>query len=212
VQLSVIIPTLNEADNLPALLRLLRDQTGTGLEIIVADGGSSDATRELARQQGVVVVETTPGRGAQMNRGTAIATAPWLLFLHADSIPTSTSQLAQALTALQAACTAQKNERIAGHFRLRFERSQPGHDLAYHYYEEKSALNRPECTNGDQGFLLSKAFFNELGGFDESLWFLEDQRLAEKIRRSGGWITLPGVLATSARRFETEGLGRRLLL
>ncbi len=91
-------------------------------------------------------------------------------------------------------------------------RQQSSHTLSYRYMEEKTALNRPYTTNGDQGLLISKGFFQELGGFDESLAFLEDQRLAEKICQRGLWITLPGTLQTSARRFETEGLHKRYLL
>ena len=84
--------------------------------------------------------------------------------------------------------------------------------MAYRYTEEKSALNRINTTNGDQGLLLTNKFFRYLGGFDESMPFLEDQRLAEKIRVLGKWITLPGYLKTSARRFETEGFHRRYIL
>ena len=211
-QLGVVIPTVNEADQLPKLLRQLREQTGIELELVIADGGSSDATMQLARDAGLEVVESAPGRARQMNRGAEITTSPWLLFLHADSSFSRTDQLAAAVQQLKASHRQLGHQRVAGHFRLRFHRTRPGHDLAYRYYEEKSALNRPECTNGDQGLLLSRSFFDQLGGFDESLWFLEDQRMAEKIRRQGHWITLPGALGTSARRFEQEGLGRRMLL
>jgi hypothetical protein len=96
---------------------------------------------------------------------------------------------------------------------LLFSRSdQLSNMLAYRYIEEKTALNRTNTTNGDQGLLLSRAFFHQLGGFDDSLPFLEDQRLAEKIRGQGRWRTLPGFLQTSARRFESEGFHRRYLL
>jgi len=67
-------------------------------------------------------------------------------------------------------------------------------------------------TNGDQGLLLAAAFFRSLGGFDEQLPFLEDQRLVAQIRRKGVLMTLPGLLKTSARRFEAEGFHRRYIL
>ena len=67
-------------------------------------------------------------------------------------------------------------------------------------------------TNGDQGFLMCRSYFKELGGFNTDLPFLEDQDLAERIRSDGRWVTLPGVLQTSARRFETEGFHRRYIL
>jgi len=211
-QLSVIIPTINESRTLPGLLEQLRQQKQIQLEVIVADGGSKDGTPEAAVKAGAILLQTSAGRGCQMNRAASRASAPYLLFLHADSMPTDDLQLQSALEALMANCRRMESQRVAGHFKLRFRRNGKGNNLAYSYYESKSALNRAECTNGDQGFLLSAEFFQELGGFDESLWFLEDQRLAEQIRHTGTWITLPGELETSARRFELEGLGRRMIL
>jgi rSAM/selenodomain-associated transferase 2 len=208
--LSVIVPVLNEADTLPHLLGDLRRQEGITLEILVADGGSSDATRQVAQAQGARVVEARQGRGAQMNAAASQAHGPVLLFLHADSRLCDPHLLRDALLALRRAL--QETSRVAGHFPLRFQRTRPGHGLAYRFLEAKSALNRVNTTNGDQGLLLSRRFFDQLGGFDESLPFLEDQRLAEKIRVQGRWITLPGAVLTSARRFESEGFHRRYLL
>ena len=211
-QLSVIVPTINESRALPGLLKQLHRQREIQLEVIVADGGSEDGTPAIAEKAGAVLVQSKSGRGRQMNSAASSASAPYLLFLHADSLLTSDPQLQTALEALKSTCGRLESQRVAGHFRLKFRRDLKGNDLAYSYYESKSALNRAECTNGDQGLLIPAEFFQELGGFDESLWFLEDQRLAEKIRCLGTWITLPGELETSARRFEQEGLGRRMIL
>lgn len=211
-ELSVIIPTLNEAESLPRLLELLRKQQNLVLEVIVADGGSLDGTAEATTEAGARLIQSATGRGRQMNSAAKSASAPYLLFLHADCLPTGDLQMHDALLALKAASGRIGSHRVAGHFRLKFDRSHRGNSLSYRYYESKSALNRAECTNGDQGFLMPTRLFNELGGFDESLWFLEDQRLAEKIRGIGTWITLPGALEASARRFEREGLARRMIL
>jgi len=208
VDLSVVIPTLNEAVALPALLADLKVQRDVSVQVIVADGASSDATTDCATRAGAAVVIAPRGRGAQMNSGARAARAATLLFLHADSRLEHPRHLREALDAI-AAC---KDERVAGHWPLRFARTQPGNDLFYRYMEEKTALNRDGTINGDQGLLVSAKYFRELGGFDERLPFLEDQRIAAKVFASGRWLTLPGVLTTSARRFETEGPRRRYTL
>jgi rSAM/selenodomain-associated transferase 2 len=207
--LSVIIPTLNEAEHLPALLRDLAAQRHLSLEIIIGDGGSTDATRTAAEEYGALFVGTRRGRAAQMNAAARQATGDFLLFLHADTSIDDPDLLCNALHAIS---SGPSHSRVAGHFPLRFVRASDRNALAYRYAEEKTAFNRVNTTNGDQGLLLSTDFFRYLGGFDERLPFLEDQRIAEKIRAEGTWITLPGHLNTSARRFEAEGFHRRYIL
>lgn len=206
--ISIIIPTLNEAEHLPALLSDLRKQD-VALEVIVGDGGSVDATRMAADEHGALFVCAPRGRGAQMNAAAKHASGDYYLFLHADSRIDNPGLLGKALRVVR---SESGPERVAGHFRLRFMRTVDRNAMAYRFAEEKSALNRAGTTNGDQGLLLAKGFFEQLGGFDESLPFLEDQRLAEKIREQGRFITLPGYLNTSARRFEAEGFHRRYIL
>jgi rSAM/selenodomain-associated transferase 2 len=206
--LAVIVPTLNEADALPRLLAALARQREIALELIVADGGSTDDTAARARAAGAQVVVAAPGRGRQMNAGARAATAPTLLFLHADSGLTADDQLARGLRTLQDAGA----QRVAGHFALRFERTQPGFERLFAFMQAKTRTSRPYSINGDQGLLLPRAWFDALGGFDETLPFLEDQRLAARIFASGRWLLLPGELTTSARRFEREGHRERYTL
>ncbi len=208
--LSIIIPTLNEAAVLPGLLADLNNQRNISLEIIIGDGGSSDATRSVADAHGIKFVPARRGRGAQMNAAAEQAYGDCLLFLHADSRLDDPDLLGNAVRAMM--LEQRGYERTAGHFRLRFMRCTKRNAMAYRYAEEKSAFNRANTTNGDQGLLLARDFFRDLGGFDESMPFLEDQRIAEKIRSTGKLITLPGYLNTSARRFETEGFHRRYIL
>lgn len=208
--LSVIIPTLNEAAVLPLLLTDLQRQQGIELEVIVGDGGSSDGTAAAARRAGTSFVAGPQGRGAQMNAAVVQASGAYLLFLHADSRLDDPHLLATAVAALRR--DEQQQPWVAGHFRLHFLRTNRQHELAYRFLEAKTRLNRSGTTNGDQGLLLSRSFFDRIGGFDESLPFLEDQRIATAIRTQGCLLTLPGILVTSARRFESEGFHRRYLL
>lgn len=215
--LSVIIPCINEATTLPPLLNDLHNQRRIHLEVLVADGGSADGSVELARRLGARLIESSPGRGRQMNAAARQARGDWLLFLHADSRLTSLRQLRYALRRLQQAQAAAGHRRIAGHFPLRFQvADRQRHDLLYRYMEAKTRLNRPYCANGDQGLLIHREYFDALGRFNESLPFLEDLRLAERITHRGDatgcFITLPGTLRTSARRFEAEGAARYLLM
>lgn len=205
MDLSVIIPTLNEANALPLLLQDLNQQTGVRLDVIVADGGSTDGTLDVAQHARVVMAAR--GRAAQMNAGRRHAKGEYLLFLHADSRLPTPRLLSDALATLKAT-----GDRAAGHFGLRFERQRPGQDFFYRYVEGKTRSNRSYTINGDQGLLIRRDFFDALGGYDERLPFLEDQRLAARIFEAGRWILLPGDLVTSARRFESEGHAERYAL
>jgi rSAM/selenodomain-associated transferase 2 len=207
--LSIIIPTLNEAQQLPRLLRQLQMQREVQLDLIVCDGGSSDDTPMLAQQLGARVVTSARGRGHQMNAGAAQARGEFLLFLHADSQLQSPTLLSQALATL---ALEPADEIVAGHFPLRFTDTPPQAAGFYRYAEGKTALNRRYTINGDQGLLIRALHFRELGGYDERLPFLEDQRFAERVWARGRWIVLPGQLLTSARRFEAEGRRERSTL
>jgi rSAM/selenodomain-associated transferase 2 len=197
---------------LPALLQDLSRQQQIALQIVVADGGSSDDTVAIARSAGVDVVASARGRGVQMNAGSRRASSDFLLFLHADSALPDPLLLAEALTTLREAIARRGDANVAGHFPLRFADASPQHATFYRYVEGKTRLNRPFTINGDQGLLIARSFFDQLGGFDEGLAFLEDQRIAAQIFARGQWLLLPGSIVTSARRFETEGIAERYAL
>lgn len=215
--LSIIIPCLNEIRLIPELLRCLdRQHSFIQFEVLLIDGGSHDGSLAVAFQlkcqlsYDLRLLSSRSSRAIQMNYGALQAKGEDLLFLHADSMflmPDSLQQAAQHM-----AQQRQLKKNIAGHFALRFKRNQVDHAVAYYFYEAKTHLNNLDTINGDQGFWLSQNFFNQLGGFDETLSFMEDARLAKKIFEQGEWTTLPALLETSARRFETEGLKQRQVL
>ena len=208
--LSIIIPTLDEAATLPALLDDLRHQRDVACEVIVSDGGSHDDTVAQAVAGGASVVAGTRGRARQMNAGAARARGPWLLFLHADSrLPTPTL-LADAVTTMES--TRQLQQALAGHFGLRFIDGDPQRARFYDWLAYKTRSGRTYSINGDQGLLIARADFEALGRYDERRPFLEDQDIARRIRTVGGLCLLPGTLHTSARRFEREGPGARYAL
>jgi len=217
-ELSLIVPTLNEAGRLQRLFATLAAQQEVRFELVMADGGSTDGTAERARELAaaapfaVTVIEAERGRGRQMNAGAAAASGDMFLFLHADCTFPDPLALRSALDAFFDPVASGGGNRIAGHFRLRFDRGDPAPSLPYYFYEWKARLHRPGCTHGDQGFMLGRRFFAEVGPFHEAYPILEDVRLARRIADSGRWLLLPAEIVTSARRFETEGLRERQTL
>lgn len=214
--LSVIIPALNEADILPDLLRDLSKQEAIQFETIIVDGGSCDNTQALcenfpdSHRIGLKVVSSATGRAIQMNLGAKYASADDYLFLHADTRVQDARSLFNAQQHINLARQQSPDAQIAGHFPLRF--ISRDNRKKYYFYENKTYLNRPDTVNGDQGFWIARNFFELLGGFDESLPYMEDARIARKVFEIGRWITLPGKVETSARRFETEGFINRQIV
>jgi len=213
-ELSVIIPTLNEAASLPGLLGDLAAQQGIAFDVLISDGGSSDGTPQiaaalLARHHLTGAVGLSPaGRGRQLNRGALSAKGEWLLFMHADSRLPEVTALSSSLTRLR----RDGHPRRAGHFTLQFDLADEERHFGYYCCEVKARLGLPGTIHGDQGFWLSKAFFAELGGFREDLPVLEDTLLAEAIRTRGHWQLLPASIMTSPRRFLAEGYRQRQTL
>lgn len=209
-ELSVIVPVLNEEEQLAPFLRELAGQREIGLELIVSDGGSSDRSVPLAEglSRGlpfpVRVIVGGRGRGRQLNLGAEAARAPTLLFLHVDSAFADPLALRKGVDALTAATRPGKAP-VAGHFALEFHFPDKP-PFPYRFYGAKAALNRPGCTHGDQGFLLASSFFRRLPPFAAELPFMEDTFFAEEVRRQGSWLLLPARIRTSPRRFLTEGL------
>jgi rSAM/selenodomain-associated transferase 2 len=203
--ISVVIPALNEAANLPATLARTRAAL-PGAEIIVADGGSTDATAAIAAEDGARIVTAPRGRGVQLAAGAAAARGDLFFFLHADTLPPS-----DAGTIL-AAWFARPEVRI-GTFRLAFDSGGPFLRACAWCSRIDSVFTR----FGDQGIAIRREFYDALGGFPAWPLF-EDVELLRRARRFTRVWSLPANVTTSARRFRARGplrqqwLNARLLL
>lgn len=199
MNVSVIIPVLNEEKTIAATLRTL---TALGpFEIIVVDGGSTDHTAEICRQIGVELLVSERGRARQMNFGAARARGEALLFLHAD-----TQLPASALSDIAAALGAARH--LGGRFDV---------DLEGNHWMLKiigPLINwRSRATGvgtGDQAIFVRREIFERLGGFPD-IPLMEDIAFCRALKRLGGVACLRSRVVTSARRWETDGVWRTIL-
>jgi rSAM/selenodomain-associated transferase 2 len=202
VRLSVVVPVLDEARHLPALLaHLARD--GSGAEVIVADGGSRDGSAELAaRAPDVRLIVTGRGRARQMNAGAALATGDVLLFLHADTrLPSG---------AVEKIRRALADPRVVyGRFDVRFDNPRRGFRLIAGLMNLRSRLTGI-CT-GDQAIFVRGAAFARLGGYPE-IALMEDIELTRRLKRIGRLAAVRRPVTTAARRWERDGVVRTVVL
>ncbi|NNJ08832.1 glycosyltransferase family 2 protein [Chloroflexales bacterium ZM16-3] len=195
---SVIIPALNEEAGIAGCVAAVRD-FDPDVEVIVADGGSVDRTAELAAAAGAVVVRGPRGRGPQCNAGAARATGEVLIFLHADTrLPADAFPLLHAVLADPGVQAAK--------FRLSFDSGDWLLAIAARLMWRDSLLT----SYGDQGIVIRRELFAELGGFPDWPLF-EDVRLFELARARTEIYVVPAEVVTSARRFEANGVLPQLL-
>jgi rSAM/selenodomain-associated transferase 2 len=199
VDFTVVIPTLDEEYAIGACLESVGKHDG--VEAIVVDGGSSDRTRERAREAGARVESGVRGRGPQLNLGASASDAERLLFLHADCrLPSDW------LPALEAALD--DDEVSLASFRLRTaSASSSTPSAAYRLFLTVFDLRSRGfgLPYGDQGFGVRRETFDQVGGFPE-IPLMEDVVFARACRRLGRIRRLPLEIRTSARRFEGSPL------
>lgn len=199
--ISVIIPAWNEAaligsalENIPA--------NGTDVEVIVVDGGSHDATVEIATRLGARVIRTDAGRARQMNAGAAAAKHEILLFLHADT------RLPRGFPAMVREAL-QRPGVIAGAFRLRVDSGRRAMRLVERLANFRSRYL--QTPYGDQALFVLACRFREMGGFAD-LPIMEDFELVRRLRRLGRIHVVAAAAMTSARRWERLGVLRTTLI
>ena len=199
MKLSVIIPTLNEAESIQ---RAIETSLALSLhEVIVADGGSTDDTIAIAQKLDCRVINCPRGRALQQNAGAAAATGDVLLFLHADSwlVPEGRLQIEKTLASPKIP---------GGAFYHRIDAD----GLLFRLVEAGDALRVcfTRIAYGDQGIFLRREVFEALGGFP-NVRLMEDVRLMKSLRDYGRLALLPGPLHVSARRWQKHGAIRQTI-
>jgi rSAM/selenodomain-associated transferase 2/rSAM/selenodomain-associated transferase 1 len=195
-RISIIIPALNEADQLSPTLKTAAG--GKPFEIIVADGGSGDETPRVAESHGATLIRTNTGRARQMNAGAAIARGEVLLFLHADTwLPPGYPDA--VLNALR------RPDSVGGAFRFAVREPFPNRWLIQAMANARSHLLR--FPYGDQALFVRRWAFDKLRGFPD-FQIMEDYEFVRRLRRLGRLSILSLPALTSGRRWQRLGFLR----
>lgn len=209
---SIIVPILNEANNLPHLFTHIAGLNPSLQQIILVDGGSNDDSFEWAQKfiadlnnsnQSAInwqVVKSQAGRARQMNKGASLATSDILLFLHADTeLPTHA--VADIQTAMQ------KSE--WGRFNVKLNSRQPMLWVVSHMINLRSRLT--SIATGDQAIFITRKLFEQVGGYPQQA-LMEDVELCKQLKAKSKPACLKSKVITSARRWEQHGTCRTILL
>ncbi len=199
MMISIIIPTLNAAEQLPASLASLVDGAVSGLvkELIIVDGGSDDPTLSIADAAGATILAGKTGRGQQLQQGANAARADWLLFIHADTVLES-GWLDEVKTL--------SDKSKAGIFRFALDdKSIPARILQFMVHLRCMFLALPY---GDQGLLISRQLYDEIGGF-KPVTIMEDVDIIRRLGRKRLHFFRTRAI-TSASRYRKDGYLKRI--
>lgn len=199
--LSIVMPALNEAAGIADILQALQPLRRRGVELVLADGGSSDGTAQLAAPLADGVIHAARGRAAQMNAGAAEARGEVLLFLHADTRLPAQADAAVLHAIAGGACWGRFDVRIDGRpWMLRVV---------------AALMNRRSrwsgIATGDQAIFVTRAAFVRIGGFPLQP-LMEDVELSRRLKRLGRPVCLRERVVTSGRRWEQRGVWRTIVL
>ena len=199
---SIIIPILNEARHLPRQLAALQKWRHAGHEVIVVDGGSNDASIDIARPWVDQVIRSEKGRAVQMNAGAALAVNNWLVFLHVDTFFSNT-----AMNSLQ--LVLPRKDISWGRFNARLSGSHPLFTIISRLMNMRSQLTG--IATGDQVMFVRKCVFKQVGGFPE-IALMEDISLSSHLKKIASPHCVPDTVTTSSRRWREYGILKTILM
>jgi rSAM/selenodomain-associated transferase 2 len=192
--ISIIIPVLNEEENIPNLIPYLKGQYPPGsVEIIVVDGGSTDRSVNLARMLGAkVITSVKAGRAAQMNCGASMARNEILYFIHSDAIPPETfySDIVGAVFSGYA----------IGRYRTKFDGGSRWLDINAFFTRFDWFI----CYGGDQTMFITKTLFQKINGFNDQMVVMEDYDLVKRARQYSPYKIFKGTTLVSTRKYKNN--------
>ncbi len=189
--ITIIIPTYNEAESIGRLVLFLKNYGGEWLnEIIVCDGGSIDETTGIAGAAGAVAhVSPKNGRAAQMNYGASLATGDILYFVHADTFPPE-SFAADIIQAVEKGFDC-------GRYRTEFNSKKWLLKINAWFTRFDWFI----CNGGDQTFFITKKLFDELQGYNSDMLIMEEYDLTERAKKKGRYKIFRNTALVSARKY-----------
>uniref|UniRef100_UPI0040491EC7 TIGR04283 family arsenosugar biosynthesis glycosyltransferase n=1 Tax=Gelidibacter sp. TaxID=2018083 RepID=UPI0040491EC7 len=196
-KISIIIPILNEAENIEILLNHLLENASKEhiSKIIVVDGGSTDNSKNIVESfQNIILINSEKGRAKQMNAGAKKASGDILYFLHADSFPP------KHFDELIISEVIKGNE--AGCFRMQFDSNHWWLKLAGWF----TKFNWRICRGGDQSQFITTSLFETIGGFDETYIIYEDNMLINELYKRKQFVVIQHPITTSSRLYEKHGI------
>jgi rSAM/selenodomain-associated transferase 2 len=200
--LSIVVPVLNEAEQIDSLLDSLAEARSQGAEIVVVDGGSVDGTLKRVSGRADRCVHSLPGRARQQNSGAALAHGEVILFLHADTRlpPGAVGTVLDGLG---------RTGRGWGRFDVRLTGRHPAFRMVERMISLRSRLSG--IATGDQAIFVRRELFDQIGGFPE-IPLMEDVALSRRLLATGPPLCLSDAVVTSSRRWESRGIVRTILL
>ena len=194
MKISIIIPTLNEAENLPKLLKFLKTNPYKNIEIIIVDAASTDNTLEIAKkfEDVEIISQNTRNRAVQMNLGAKAATGDLLYFVHADVLPPENfaKDIIEAINAgYELGC-----------YRFTFDKKS----VMLRFNAWWTRFNFMFCRGGDQTLFVTPSVFEELNRFNESYVIMEDFDFIKRARKKYRFKILPKSVVVSARKYKNN--------
>lgn len=198
MNISIIIPVLNEEDNIQTLIHYLRTNSSDQniREIIVSDGGSTDHTVLRAQKAGAMVVTSKKGRAVQLNTGARHATGHIFYFLHADSFPPKhfDEKIIRKVT----------SSAEAGCFIMKFDNTHP----FMRFWGWMTKFTGPYFRGGDQSLFITRNLFDSLQGYNEQMRIMEDYDMVYRAKNKTRFAVIKNWITTSARKYDKVGMYR----